>query len=190
MVIGQLIRSRLLILNTFIIQPNSHYSEKLIVVSVSWHGADDLRNKANNCVRNKEKDGVWTPYSMKMELQALYRHDCFSASFGFLIKYLSYTLLLVITVMNIKVNYHVFTRYTILLVRFPIGVKSSISKVGGGLGGNGEEWRKWLLVRAEFARKRFAILRHLFFSKPYFGNFWEQLPTNLDPRMYLIVIFA
>ena len=116
------------------IKVSSYYKKYLgqQLIFVSWHGADDLRNKANNCVRNKEKDGVWTPYSMKMELQALYRHDCFSASFGFLIKYLSYTLLLVITVMNIKVNYHVFTRYTILLVRFPIGVKSSISKVGGG----------------------------------------------------------
>lgn len=82
-------------------KPDVSVSSKLWAI-MGWHGADDLRNKANNCVRNKEKDGVWTPYSMKMELQALYRHDCFSASFGFLIKYLSYTLLLVITVMNIK----------------------------------------------------------------------------------------
>ena len=68
-----------------------------------WHGVDDLRTQANNIVRNKDKDGVWVPNTWKSELQALYRHDCFAISFGFLIKYFSYALLLVVTCSNIKV---------------------------------------------------------------------------------------
>jgi len=53
-------------------------------------------------VRNKEKDGVWVANTWKSEWQALYRHDCFCIAFGFLIKYFSYALLLVVTCTNIK----------------------------------------------------------------------------------------
>lgn len=69
---------------------------------MGWWGADELRIKANNCVRDKGKDGVWVPNTWKSEWQALYRHDCFSIAFGFLIKYFSYSLLLVITAINIR----------------------------------------------------------------------------------------
>ncbi|KAL5257787.1 hypothetical protein ACHWQZ_G012652 [Mnemiopsis leidyi] len=69
---------------------------------VGWHGVDDLRTQANNIVRNKDKDGVWVANTWKSEFQALYRHDCFCIAFGFLIKYFSYGLLLVVTCTNIK----------------------------------------------------------------------------------------
>lgn len=69
---------------------------------MGWHGVDDLRTQANNIVRNKEKDGVWVANTWKSEFQALYRHDCFCIAFGFLIKYFSYALLLVVTCTNIK----------------------------------------------------------------------------------------
>lgn len=69
-----------------------------------WHGPDNLRLMANNSRRDIENEGEWKPNTVKSELQALIRHDCFSMSFGFLIKYFSCVLLFVISMQNIKVN--------------------------------------------------------------------------------------
>ncbi|XP_063675135.1 sodium-dependent dopamine transporter-like isoform X3 [Bolinopsis microptera] len=81
--------------------PASGIGSKLWAI-MGWHGADSLRTQVNNVVRNKEKDGVWVPNTLKSEIEALYRHDCFCIAFGFLIKYFSYALLLVVTCINIK----------------------------------------------------------------------------------------
>lgn len=73
---------------------------------MGWHGPDNLRLMANNSRRDIENEGEWKPNTVKSELQALIRHDCFSMSFGFLIKYLSCVLLFVISMQNIKTDVH------------------------------------------------------------------------------------
>ena len=59
---------------------------------------------ANNTCR-KEHEGEWQPNTWRSEWQALYRHDCFAISFGFLIKYFSCCLLFVVSLINIKVSH-------------------------------------------------------------------------------------
>lgn len=73
---------------------------------MGWHGPDNLRLMANNSRRDIENEGEWKPNTVKSELQALIRHDCFSMSFGFLIKYFSCVLLFVISMQNIKTDVH------------------------------------------------------------------------------------
>jgi len=73
---------------------------------MGWHGPDNLRLMANNAKRDIEREGEWKPNTVESEWQAFYRHDCFSISFGFLIKYFSCILLFVISMQNIKTDVH------------------------------------------------------------------------------------
>ena len=73
-----------------------------IVIYHRWHGPDEIRKKINNVVRPPSL-GVWKPYSWKSELEALYRYDCYSVTFGFYIKYLTCTILFILTLTNLQV---------------------------------------------------------------------------------------